>query len=331
MVEKIKMTQYPFDQKFRDTIISLCEAENEEYPWIGWDSLILYASPGQAEFDALVKAGYSSENIYAAINATKQLPVPDLVELALQDECESSPALVVLQASKERDVLEAALELTKSDIALERELAVLILMRTPGLTFKEEAVAAVKAMLETEREDAVFRALAYAVSHLDIDDCSEFLARVAQSLNASTRYAAAYGLGGRLDDDLAVKTLITLSQDSDDDIRDWATFGLYNGLEQQPYIRDDIREALFANIDDDHDETRYEALEGLSICKDPRVIVPLIAALELDEVWNSALEAAIALAHPSLHPALVKLNERIPGNELIEEALLACTPKPAEQ
>lgn len=324
------MAQYPFDQKFRDTIRSLCEAKNEEYPWIGWDNLITYSDPNGEEFQALIKAGYSSETIQAQIKAVKELPISDLFELALQDECEYSPARVVLESSEERDVLETALKLSLSEIALERELAVLILMRTPGLTFKEETVAAITTMLTTETEDAVLAALAYAVSHLDIDDCSEFLARVAQSQNASTRYAAAYGLGGRLDDDLAVKTLITLSQDSDDDIRDWATFGLYNGLEQQPYIRDDIREALFANIDDAHEETRYEAIQGLAICKDPRVLEPLIAALELDEVWNSALEAAIAIAHPALYPALVTLNEGIPGGELIEEALLACTPKPAE-
>lgn len=324
------MAQYPFDQKFRDTIKSLCEAESEEYPWIGWDSLISYLEPNGAEFEALIKAGYSSETIRMAITAVRQTPVPDLIELALLDDLEYSPALVILQASKERVVLETALELTKSDIALERELAVLILMCTPGLTYKDEAVAAVKAMLETEREDGVFQALAYAVSHLDINDCSKFLARVAQSKNARTRYAAAHGLGGRLDDDLAVKTLITLSQDSDDDIRNWATFGLHNGLEQQPYIRDDIREALFANIDDAHEETQSEALEGLAICKDPRVLEPLIAALALDEVWHLAINAAIAIAHPSLYPALVKLNERIPGDELIEEALLACHPEPSD-
>jgi HEAT repeat protein len=324
------MAQYPFDQKFRDTIKSLCEAEYEEYPWIGWDSLITYPEPNGEEFQALTKAGYSNETIKAAITAIKELPVPDLIELALQDELEYSPALVVLQASKERVVLETALKLTKSDIALERELAVLILMRTPGLTYKDEAVAAVTAMLATENDDSTSSAMAYAVSHLDIYDCYEFLARVAQSPNPSTRNAAAYALGSRLGDDLAVKTLITLSQDIDDDIRNWATFGLHNGLEQEPSIREDIREALFANIDDTHEETRYEAIEGLAICKDPRVIGPLIAAFELDEVWDIALEAAIALGHPALHPALVKLNERIPNNELIEKALSACTPKAEE-
>lgn len=324
------MAQYPFDQKFRDTIISLCEAENEEYPWIGWDNLITYSDPNGEEFQALIKAGYSSETIQAQIKAVKELPISDLIELALQDDFDYCPALEVLQASKGRDVLEAALKLTLSDVALERELAALVLMREPGMTFKDEAVAAVKAMIATEKDDSASRAMAYAVSHLGIDDCSEFLANVAQSHNASTRYAAAYGLGGRLSDDLAVKALITLSQDSDDDIRNWATFGLHNGLEQQPYIRDDIREALFANIDDDHEETRYEALEGLAICKDPRVLEPLIAALELDELWNSALYTAIAIAHSALYPALVKLNERIPGDELIEEALLSCTPKPQQ-
>jgi len=98
------------------------------------------------------------------------------------------------------------------------------------MTFKDEAAAAVKAMIATEKDDSASRAMAYAVSHLDIENCSEFLARVAQSQNESTRDAAAYGLGGRLDDDLAVKTLIKLAQDSDDDVSNWATFGLHNGL-----------------------------------------------------------------------------------------------------
>lgn len=324
------MAQYPFDQKFRDTIKSLCEAESEEYPWIGWDNLITHSDPIGEEFKALIKAGYSSETINAAITAVKQLPVPDLFELALQDDFDYSPALEVLQASKEREVLDAALKLTLSDLAVERELAALVLMREPGMTYKDEAKAAVFAMLDLEKDDSALGALAYAVSHLEIYDCSEFLARVAQSPNPSTRYAAAYGLGGRLDDDIAVKALIALSQDIDDDIRDWATFGLHNGLDQEPSIRDDIREALFANIDDAHELTRYEAIEGLAICKDPRVLEPLIAALELDEIWNSALYGAIAFGHPALYPSLIKLNERIPGDELIEEALLACSPKAAE-
>lgn len=325
------MAQYPFDQKFRDTIKSLCEAENEECPWIGWDNLITYSEPNGEEFEALIKAGYSSETINAAITAVKQLPIPDLFELALRDDFDDSPALLVLQASKERVVLETALKLTVSDFALERELAVLILMRTPGVTFKDEAVAAVEAMIATEKDDSALGAMAYAVSHLEIADCSDFLAHVAQSTNVSTRYAAAYALGGRLDDDIAIKALIMLSQDLDEDIRNWATFGLHNGLDQEPSIRDDIREALFANIDDSHEETRYEAIEGLAMCKDPRVLEPLVAALELDEVWHLALEAAIVLANPALYPSLVKLNERIPKDKLIEEALLACTSKSAEQ
>lgn len=322
------MAQYPFDQKFRDTLENL---PGYREPTESWDMLINHEAPGSLLFTGLAQAGYSNELVSACIKDLKELPFDELIELALIDKLEDSPALVVLKQSKKREVLEAAMKLTLSEIALERELAVLMLMRTPGLTFKDEAVAAITTMLTIETEDSVSAALAYAVRHLGIENCSEFLANVAQSQNASTRSAAAYGLGGRLDDDLAVKTLITLSQDSDDDIRDWATFGLYNGLEQQPAIRDDIREALFANINDAHLLTRYEAIQGLAICKDPRVIMPLIAALELDEVWNSALEAAIAIAHPALYPSLLKLRDDCPKSELIDKALLACTPKPADQ
>lgn len=321
------MAQYPFDQKFRDVVDNL--------PGYGeridsWDMLVNHEGPGSLLFEALAEAGYSNATVSSYINTLKEMPAAKLIELALVDKLENTPAILVLQQSKERDVLEAVLKLTLSDVALERELAALVLMREPGMTYKDEAVAAVKAMIAKEKDDSASGAMAYAVHHLKIYDCSEFLAHVAQSTNASTRYAAAYALGGRLDDDLAVKTLIALSQDLDDDVRDWATFGLHNGLEQKPFIRDDIREALFANIDDAHEMTCYEALEGLAICKDPRVLEPLIAALELDDFWNSALYGAIAFGHPALYPALVKLNERIPGDELIEEALLACTPIAAE-
>lgn len=325
------MAQYPFDQKFIDVVESLLEAEDDSSSWTGWHTLIHFGAPGGEEFDALVEAGYSSETIFALIKALKELPVADLIELALKDECAYCPASVILDDGDGRDLLERAIKLTSSANALERELGVRILMRRTGLTFKEEAVAAVTALIATEKDDSTSAAIAYAVSHLDIYACSEFLARVAKSPNPDTRNAAAYALGGRLNDDLAVKTLIGLSQDQDDDVRDWATFGLYLGLDKQPFIREDIREALFANIDDAHDLTRYEALQGLAECKDPRVIPPLILALELDAVWNSALEAAIAFGHPDLYPSLVKLNERIPNDELIEKALSACTPKAEEK
>ncbi len=57
-----------------------------------------------------------------------------------------------------------------------------------------------------------------------------------------------------------------LSTDPDDDVRDWATFGL------GPSEATDVAtvEALFARTDDPHYDTRCEAILGLAMRHDPR-------------------------------------------------------------
>lgn len=321
------MAQYPFDQKFRDIVEKLPGAGDPIGPW---DILITYETPGVQLSRALVAAGYSIEPVSTQIKDLKALPLCELVELALADKLEHSPALIVLQQSKSREVFEAMVKLTVSHQASERKLAALVLMREPGRTYEEGASAAIAAMMIIERDEEVLGALAYAVKHLDIHDCAEFLAKVAHSQNQDTRYAAAFALGGRTDDDLSISTLIALSKDSDDDVRDWATFGLYLGASSEQPMRQDIKDALFARVDDAHDETRHEAIAGLAAGKDLRVIEPLIAALETDSVWHLALEAAKELGHPALYPSLVKIHEEFPKDNLVEDALLACTPKASE-
>ena len=320
------MAQYPFDQKFRD----LVEKQHAPGDPIGpWDLLIIFEAPGAQLYKALIAEGYSIETVSTQIRELKALPVADLIELALTDKLEHSPALLALQQSNSRDVLDAINKLTESSQAEERKLAALVLMRAPGRTFEEEAIAAITAMMATEKDEEVFAALAFAVKHLGINDCSGFLGKIAQSKNAETRYAAAFALAGRSEDALAIKTLITLSQDPDNDVRDWATFGLYLDAQHQQPVTSDIKEALFARLEDSHDETRYQAIAGLATCQDLRVLDPLIKALEADDVWHLTIEAAKRLGHPALYPTLVKLQEDFPSDKLVAQALSACTPKPA--
>jgi hypothetical protein len=74
----------------------------------------------------------------------------------------------------------------------------------------------------------------------------------------------------------AVRTLIELSADPDADIRDWATFGL---AQQIGTNTREVREALYARVEDEDDDTRAEALMGLARRRDERVSVPLIKEL----------------------------------------------------
>jgi len=205
-------------------------------------------------------------------------------------------------------------------------------MRTPGRTFLDEASAVVTKLAATETENSVMEALAYALCHLDVENRSAFLQLVAASPDPSTRSAAAYSLG-RLGDEIAIAAKIALSKDSDDDVRNWAIFGLHLGLEDEQCHRQDVRDALYDRISDPYDETRYEAIAGLARCKDSRVLEPLIEALGSQNVRVLAIEASRDMGEPSLYPSLIALREWWHASsrpDLLDEAIAACTPLPEQ-
>lgn len=337
------MASYPFDDQFKTAVSNLPEWGED-----AWDILVSYGPPideslaaPKIEVDsastavskrlseALADAGYSLDVVAAHLTALFNMPVDDLVELALSDQMEDSPALLVLQRSTSREVFDKAIDLCKSSIVNERALGVIVLMRKPGLTYRNEAVQAVRMLAEIEGDETVIGDLAYAISHLDIDNMLPFLQRAAGSADPATRMAAAYSLAA-LSDEGAIECKISLSRDPDDNVRDWSTIGLYLALEGDQYKRQDIRDALYDRVNDCHEDTHYEALEGLARCKDSRVIEPLIVALACDNVWISAIDSAKEMGDPALYPSLMELKARWSGSnesDELEEAIASCAPK----
>src|SRR5687768_18575105 len=94
--------------------------------------------------------------------------------------------------------------------------------------------------------------------------------------------------------------------DADEDVRNWATFGLGSMIDDDS---PQIREALLARISDAHDETRGEALVGLALRQDPRVLEPLLRALRADTVGSLAVEATRDLGAAELLTALEARSE----------------------
>lgn len=84
---------------------------------------------------------------------------------------------------------------------------------------------------------------------------------VALSMHAScaVRLGVAFGLCFR-EDERAADALVQLAGDSDDEVRNWATFGLAQMALDTPSIRD----CLWRNTRDPFEEVRHEALAGLA-------------------------------------------------------------------
>jgi hypothetical protein len=293
------MAKYPFDARFYLTVKNLPGHEGEV-----WDYLLNVPWFAQGPiFDGLDAAGYPAHTVAKIIDRLFKKSVSDLIELALGDDLESSPGLLVLQRLASREVFDSAVQLCQSKIAKDRALGVLILMRVPGLTHLNEAVEVVTAVADREADETVMAPLAYALRHLDVPNRSAFLRRAAKSKDPLTRFAVAFSLADLIDE-IAIQTKIALSRDADEDVRDWATFNLHLGLDSERRNRKEIKDAFYARINDPHAETRYEAIVGLAMCKDARVLPLLIEALEQKDVWDLAIEAAREMGHPALLPAL---------------------------
>jgi HEAT repeats len=127
------------------------------------------------------------------------------------------------------------------------------------------------------------------------------------------RYATTHMLIAGKEDERTIAALITLSADTNALTRDWATFGLAQQMEQRD--TPEMREAFIARLSDPDRETRTEAILGLALRKDLRVVQSLIDALGDDEPSSMHYKAAWVLACPGLCPALLAVGQRLPEYE----------------
>lgn len=174
-----------------------------------------------------------------------------------------------------QQVLDWALVLLRSDDPRDRARAADVLgqLGSPDRTFPDICIGALVVLLERESDPMVLSSTAIALGHLDV--LTPALVNLGGHADRDVRFAVAWALGGRSEPD-AISTLIRLTEDSDAEIRDWATFGL--GTIGRVNTSE-VRAALLRRLTDEDDDTRHEAVCGLARCRDVRVAQALKDAL----------------------------------------------------
>ena len=259
----------------------------------------------------------------------------ELVQSALADPGSEAAwhAIRVLHVRGSQREFEAARRLCKSDNPVERELGVNILGQLGGrdVAFLEESLPLLFARLEDPVEN-VIAAAGVALGHRGDSRSIPQLVRLKDHVNPQVRFGVVLGIIGH-NDETAAKALIALSADADSDVRNWATYGLGDGLDlDTPQIRD----ALFARVFDDDPEIRGEALIGLANRRDGRVLEPLRGELAGEFHGEWCLEAAELMGDPALYPLIQDLYNRFDDSEKarfkdsFEAALAACKPREHE-
>jgi HEAT repeat protein len=257
-------------------------------------------------------------------------PTEELIRLALseRDEDMAWEYVTALQFRGDGEVFQAADRLCTSELATERELGATIIgqLGIPDRTFPGKSFLCLARMLQTETDPDTLQAIAVGFSHLNNPRCIELLTPLKSHPASIVRWGVAHGIS-RHNDPVAIQTLIELSADEDEEIRDWATFGLGSLIDTDTQ---EIRDALWARVTDTYDDARAEALTGLARRKDPRVVELLLRELDAEQVDIMIIDAAEQFADPALLPALMKLKvrwplERIEDEQWLDNAIQSCS------
>ena len=212
-------------------------------------------------------------------------------------------AVRALHQKGDRDVCARAAEWCRSDDPLKRARGADVLAQLGRAAdhlhnnFPEESFSVVSSLVQREKDVLPLLSGIHALGHIGNPLAIPLV--IAQRCHPceDVRFAVACTLGSFANDPRTVDTLLALMQDADEDVRDWATFGL--GV-QSDLDSADIRDGLFHRLTDPDSDVRGESLLGLAKRQDQRALPALIAELNQSEIHDRAFEAAETFLGDSL-------------------------------
>jgi HEAT repeat protein len=225
----------------------------------------------------------------------------NLFELALAGEYdEDAPweAIRALQIVGTRKVFDKAAEWCRSDNALMRARGADILSqigKTADHTvnsFVEESYEAITGLLKGEKDPIVLAAAITALGHLDKPQAVPLITTFTSDPDPDVRFAVAFTLGCYANEPVSVAHLLRLMRDEEEDVRDWATFGL--GI-QGDADNEEIRDALVHCLEDSDEDVREEAIAGLGKRKDEHVLPAVMVGLQSPHPTYGVIEAACCM------------------------------------
>jgi HEAT repeat protein len=176
-----------------------------------------------------------------------------------------------LRKRPSEELFSNCVELTKSNDAKVRIIGIDILaqMGLPPRPFFKQTIKLYFDLLKIESDPEVLMSLLYAIGHNNSKlnkTQIETLFTFANNNNDWVKEGLVSALSF-INDIKAIDILIKLSTDKLSHIRDWATFN----IGQVERNNKTIREALWARVNDKHQDTKLEAIVGLAKRKDNRV------------------------------------------------------------
>lgn len=329
------MTKLPFDEKLSTLLDSYCEIQSGA----GWRLLM---KRDTEIFQYLDSNGYSRQEIERKLTVLQEIPAKELLRIGLAVEHMFNPVKHYLALSSLEEVFEETVRLCRSMDPDERFLGVFLLRRKPGRSFVSESREILLEMLGKEGDAFVVVSLIHAVNEhliyeeLSVEEVTPTLLSLASHEEDCVRQAVATALCGIESE--VVATLINLSRDPSAEVRNWATWSLVetvSAVQTEVYSDEeiggfpDLRDVFMDRVNDENRGAHIEAIRGLALYRDSRVLKSLKKELQSEDVSSSVLEAASTMADPELFPILAAIkHEHVSWDHSgLKEAIESCKPE----
>ena len=249
--------------------------------------------------------GTKTEHEAAAVRAElERKSAEELFAVTLEGEYDADSALEavsVLRLRGAQEVFEWAKRYCESENpkARARGLSVLAQLGTgkpdAERPFMADSVSIAIDHLRDSDEEAV-RSAAWALSHLGTREAVLAVIALRNHPDPDVRQSVACCIELRKYPE-GVSILLALMEDSNEVVRDWATFALGSGDVKESgawrYLDSpEIRAAFRSRLEDSYEEARREAIWGLARRHDPLGVNLLLKHLESEEWWNGDKDAA---------------------------------------
>lgn len=210
-----------------------------------------------------------------------------------------------LRKRPNNEVYNKAFKLAKSKSEKEKIIGVYVLAQ---LGFdpryqQDKTVELYFELLKNEKSKKVISAILSSISHNNENLSEKQISKLLEFKNhndSNIRFDLTLAISC-LENDGAIKALIELSNDKDSDIRNWAVFGLGTQIENDT---EEIRNALWNRVNDNHFETKSEAIVGLANRKDKRIKNVIISELENGDYGSLLFEAILTIKDKDFLPPL---------------------------
>jgi hypothetical protein len=235
-----------------------------------------------------------------------------------------SENLSELRSRDNKIVFERSVSLVQSNVLKQRLIGIELLSQLGISTrpFLKPTLKLFFGLLKKDKDPEILSTILYGIGHNN-EHVSEQEIKLICSFkkheHTEVRQGLTFALGGNSSKP-AIETLIELSKDKNDWVRDWATFGIGSQSEVDSL---EVRKALWERISDKYVFAHEEAIYGLAKRKDPEIKQILAEELsKIDHHGSYILEAIEVFEDKDFIPLLKKKIRRNKIQNTINEAWL---------